>query len=858
MPRPVVRFLLCLLFVPGAFGALDPRPCAAATVQVRGAVVDSTTGSPILAVSIRWEADTGDVHASDLTDPHGRFELRLPAAVAGSLRARHAAYETSTMPLELRGIADTVRLTIRLHPRVYRVEEYLVHGERVVPLTKGDETRYSFPRGAVRALGIDRTNELISRLPGAVLLGDRPFFRGTGFEHVLPLLDGVPAREPVRGQWVLPPPDAILVGQLAPGGFDAEYGQALAGVFSVELPDGGPRHQFRVGAEGDHLLRLGGSSRKTDLLRGALSGPIGLDGVTYAGSWQVRLTDTDLRYDHALPEQSLAGLGLGRRTSGEVAGLARLSWADSARSRRAALTWLHSESRAKGYQHHYSRAGWVGYDPIYDRFTTFVDPALTTDSVIVAYDAPRGVPTRFRSSRLLQVTASLPLTGRANVRASVRAAEHRSLARAEGLAFATEEEARAWVRGETTRMTHQVERFYAVHGDYPEYEDGRSREVAAAAHLRGRTGGHELAAGGGITVGRHRLFLATPAIDWTTLGSLTEEMQSEDLFGYLQDTWRSDAFASMTMALRWDRQSLQRCPGRGSGSTLSPRLAFRQPCGTRDALHVQAGVLYQFPALLELFQSATTVQPHLTLRAQRGEAVEIGLQHHFSKRAVGYVAVHVREYTDIVFTSREASDEDLLEAGQSAPKETPELVSRGVELLLDHQFHRLLSGQLRVEGSRQEYRGSDVPWGRALVAAGWLIAQPFPSAQIALAGRWDSGRPYSVCLRARGCSEAERYEGRLPDLFELDLSTRWRVPRARGMSLLLEVRNLLDRRVPNYDFGIYGSGVGIGNFIAYYDRYGRAGGYLVDSGREVWRFDLDHPQTRTAGRAVQLGVEYEM
>lgn len=858
----VLRLSALLFLVPsGALALPEGLLCSAARaappeIALRGTVVDALTGTPLAEASVRFEARDGSPGPETLTDRSGSFVLAVPAGVAGRLCARHAAYEEGDRECEGDAAAAARDWTIRLRPRVFRVDEFLVSGDRVVPLSSGDETRYTFPLGTVRALGVDATTDLLRRLPGAVLLGDRPFFRGAGFEHVLPLLDGVPAREPIRGQWVLPPPDALVASELSPGGFDAEHGQALSGVFSVRLPDGGREHRAVAGVEGDHPFRSGGSGRRTGIARGVVSGPLRWRGLAYAAAWQARTEDTHLRYDHARPRQRVLGLDLGRHGTGDASGLLRISWADSARSLRSSLTLLQSEARTRKYHENYSRSGWVGYQPQYDRYTTFVDPATTSDSVVVFYDGPRSATTRFHASRLLQWTASLPLAARIDLQASLRAAGHRSSARAEGVAFADEAEARTWVREETTRPTHQVERFYALHGDYPEYEDGASEEAGVTARLRGRRGGHMAVLGGGMTRGRHRLFTAVPTIDWTPLGSLTQRMSSEDLHAYVQDTWQSDDYSSLTFAGRWDRQQLSGYLGDGSAATFSPRLSLRQPCGTRDALHVQAGVLYQFPPLLEHFQVPPAAQSRIALRAQRAKAFEIGLQHHFSPQAVGYVAVHVREYTDIVFTTREASEEDLLEPDLVAP-ESPVLETQGVEFLLDHQFHRSISGQLQLGISREGYGGTDAPWGRALRAGGWLITRPLAAMQLTVAWQWDSGRPYSVCIDPRTCSEETRYEGTLPDLCEVDLSGRWSLPGVTGLLLSLEVQNLLDRRVATFDFGVHGSSIGVANFIAYYDTVGKPGGYLISDGQQAIRHDIGNPQTLTAGRTARVGLEYD-
>lgn len=839
--------LVCVLAT-----AVAPARAAADPVLLLGTVTDSITGRPVAQASASLAGGLG----ADLTDLDGRF--RIPGVPPGShtLRIRHTAYEEEVRRLAVPEGRDSIVVDVRLRPRVYTTGEFVVQADRVVPLTAGEKTRYTVPRSSLREWGVDDAAEIVRRLPGVVLLGNRAFFRGIGFEHVLPLLDGVPAREPLRGEWITPPPDALLLAHYTPGAFDAGTGQALAGIFEIELPGGSPRHEARASAETDRWMPALQDSQTTDLLQATVEGPIHGRIWSYAASWQGRLSDGSHRYSHARPGHRLLGLRLGDRMSADFVGMVRLICGDPARPPRAAITYLGREMRAKTYHHHYAREGWVGWSPEYDRYTTFVDPETTPDSVVF-YDGPPHVPTRSRVSRLVQGSANLGRGQSASLRLSVRAAEHIYRSRPEGRAFHADEELVDWIRSDVTRSNHQEEAYFATHGFYPDYEDGASRELGAAAQFRARRGGHELSAGGGATAGRHRFAASRPGIDWMALGSLTRWTRTIDGFGYLQDTWWSDVHSSMTLALRWDARRLSRGRSDASASTMSPRIGFRQPFSDRDAIHVEYGVLYQFPTLLDnLLLASGEDDARIELKAQSSRAFEVGVQHHLSTRAVLYIAAHVVEYADITFSPREASEEDELFPGTTPRAAATTIESRGVEILLDHRFHRKLTGQFRFEAGDQSSEGAPLPWGREAVASGWLTARPTAAFDLSLFGRWDTGRPYSICLKKRGCDREQLYEGRLPSPLDLDLSARWSPGGRTGRAhLTLEVRNLLGRRIATFDFGSYGTSVGSGNFIAYYDRYARAGGYLLDTGSEVRPFHVENPQTRSAGRTIRLGLE---
>lgn len=817
-------------------------PRGACSTTVCGAVVDSLTQAPVAYAVVGLE----NGRAADLTDAAGRFVL--PAVQAGRQRLiiHHVAYEEGRLAITLRPEQDTAEVVIRLRPRYHKLDESKVTVDYAVPLTADDRARFSLSGSLLQDMAVTGVPEMVRNLPSVVLLGDRPFFRAIGFEHVLPLLDGVPAREPLRGEWVTPPPDAILMAAYTPGYFEAEYGQALAGTFAIDLPDGGPQHHLRINASSDRTAGGLQDYQGTDDLQVTATGPAGP--LAYAASLQVEMDDTPLRYDRARPRHEMFGISLGPRMSSAQCGLARLTWNSPGGSCRAALTVLARSSRDKTYLHNYSATGWVGFAPEYDRYTTFiVDPAAADSAVY--YSAPSGVPVLARDSRLIQGTVTMRPSARWRASLSLRLAQHEYASRLPGVSFASESAARDWLIHARTWTSHQEEAFYATHGCYPEYEDDLSREGAIAFSARGFAGAHELSAGAGFTRGRHRMFMLLP-IGW--LGSLHDWMDTSDAFAYLQDVWWSDKYSAMTLALRWDGQWIRNYPTSASGSTLSPRIGFRQPLGTADALHAWMGLLYQFPPLIERLMTTQ-------LSAQRSRAFDIGLQHHHSRNLVGYVGFYAREYSDVIFSERRPADEEIIAPSQSETQPLYAIDAYGVEVVIDHRVTPWLSGQLRAEAAHQEREGAPLPWGRSASLAGWLRARVREPLHIGLAFRWDSGRPYEICLEPKGCAKESLFRGRLPNTFDVDVFGSWAPVRGWSkLRLTAEIRNVIGRQAPRFDFGIYSSKVGVGNFIAYYDRYGRADGYLIEIDDEWQPVHLENPQALTPGRNIRLGVELEL
>jgi hypothetical protein len=273
-----------------------------------------------------------------------------------------------------------------------------------------------------------------------------------------------------------------------------------------------------------------------------------------------------------------------------------------------------------------------------------------------------------------------------------------------------------------------------------------------------------------------------------------------------------------------------------------------------DALSVQVGSSYQFPTLRGYFG----LDPETTgidLRAQRLRFAEVGMQHHFSRHAVLFLGAHQREYTDVVFSDQSPTEVESAFGTRRVPP-PGFLETRGIEAVFDHQFHPRLVGQLSVVLSRTlQDEGVKVPWSRRAVIRNWVSWNSGTGWVATVSGDWNSGRPYSICLKPRGCRDSELREGTLPDLFNTDLALRWG-QRVGNISLDLraEIYNLFDRRIPRYEFSAYPTQIGSDNFLAYYHDTGRTDGYVRASGNQSFYFELDNPETRTAGRSFVLGV----
>jgi len=838
---------------------------------VRGAVSDSLSGDPIEGAAVVLTDATGEEGvATRFTDLDGRFHIDDVAPGNYLVRIVHVAYVDRERLVVV--LPDRVaQVGIALLPSVEELEAFEVVGRRVEVTTSGYTAHYSLSGQALTGAPLAEVTEMLDLLPGVVVSGDRAFFRGVGYEHVLPVLDGVPVREPLRNRWIVPPPAGIASADFVAGAFGAEYGQQLGGVVNVGLARGGRERRAHVRYASDRFELLPREARRQDHLTLSASGPTGVDGLTYALSWNGRYQDGRVAFDRALPEHDVLGLSLGDRMEGETFGTVRATWSPPATDWRSTVTLLHRRERGRSYTSTYARSGVVGVQPELDRYTTFLaDPSLADSTV--SYEAPARVPLSSQGSTMALATWERTTADDGRLRAHASIAHHTYDVGLEGFDLDSHPELLDWFADDVTDPDHQTEFFHAVHGTMPLYEEGWNTSaglgVAAESWVHPD---HLVKVGAGVSrgwtryVGTNQDVFGSGAFALFTpvaVGSFDSTLVNTDAFAYVEDTWHADRLSSVQLSLRFDLQRLDVPGGHTTATSVAPRIAFHQPMTDVDAIHVQAGTFYQFPPLREHFVSRLAGEILGTITLQRTRSVEVGLQHHFSQELVGYLAAYLRDHTSVRFTAPTPGEEEALLGEQSAFRPAT-LETRGVELTLDHRFHSRVTGQVNVSLSSTQLLDTgetsadaeDVPWDRNLHAGAWLSIRPTDRTRIYASGVWDPGRTYDVCIAPRGACAGRHRRGRLPARYTVDLGGGWSLGAPdRGLRLELEVTNLFDRRIPEFTFPVFPSTLAPANVLAYYHDTGETDGYVRDTGDGEVATEVAIPEARSAGRAVRIGM----
>ncbi len=830
---------------------------AVATVELEVLVRDAETSEPVPLAAASVDGSSREF----LTGQNG--VVVIPDLRVGTHRVRisHVAYEPRTVRDVVLG-EDRNVIRVSLRPLVRVVEEVGVRGTRETPLVATTSTRYRLSTRDLTELPLDVITDAIRLLPGVVVNGDRLYFRGVGTENVTPLIDGVVARDPLKGEWITPPPDALVTADFVAGAFSSEYGRSLGGVMDMSLASGGPTHHARVSYTMDHLALKDAEDFDVDYVTVSGSGPFPGAGFGYAVAWTGRLQDGHRRYDRGRAEQDLLDLvHVTDRMQGDQTGSVKLSYRPVARPWSASLSVVHASSRRKPYAHHYSRSGLVEYDfiagrRIYRRFITDADTEFVDNYEM--YEGPLRVPMRYRGSTLVMATHSR-LFGDGLIRSNVRVARHRYDTSLDGAAF----DAQSY-----TRFQWQNEPYFALYGDFPEFEDGLSYEVAASTRAQWRwADGHELSAGLGGTLGKHR-YMGVDRISEGVLlpvGSTSKWMRTFDGYAYVEDEWWTDALSSLFMSVRYDRQDIRDYPGSAGAGRVSPRLGFRHPMTDVDALHVHAGLWYTFPTLSRHFINERL--EGVTQTAQRTRLVEVGVQHHYSEKVVAYVTGYVRRYADVVLSEREPGEYDFLIGWLGGDTRLPpppsEIDTEGLEVSVSVRPTRALDIFASASTARVKLGDRLLPWDRNLTLQGWAHYRPASWFSATTSWSWTGGAPYYSAVDAkvdRDRDDPALEAGRLPATFLINLRMKV-TPRGSRLALIVDARNLIDRVIPGFSFSTYPAstvpwGINANHFLDYYLVTGETGGYALrqDDGT-YWLRDVQNPETRSAGRNVRLGVE---
>jgi hypothetical protein len=243
------------------------------------------------------------------------------------------------------------RDTARVQPPriVRRLPEMVVRA----PLhdVRSSESVHVISARLLRTLPADGLTEALALKAGVVARGEQLHVRGGRAGEMSVLLEGIRLNEPQRDRAPGLPLLAVRSAELVSGGFDAEYGGALAGVLDVRTVDPGGRWS------GEALWRTDGRrDTRYDRVGARLGGPVAL-GYGAVATAEVSLDDTYLPALRTQGRQRLLGGSWGWRADNRLLG--HLKLAPVAGPQGFSLQVLASRSLEEPYDPMWSLDGWT-------------------------------------------------------------------------------------------------------------------------------------------------------------------------------------------------------------------------------------------------------------------------------------------------------------------------------------------------------------------------------------------------------------------------------------------------------------------------------------------------------------------
>ena len=228
-------------------------PATGSSGKIEGIVVDQVTRVPLAGVHIMIP----DEHVGTATDEDGRYEIAdLPHGVY-SLEVSMIGYEKKQIDDIVLLEDATVTVNIELQQETVLLKELTVTPGQFSIMGTLPTVRQSLTREDIQTIPLgDDVHRAIIRLPG-ISAGDfsaKFSVRGGENEEVLVLLDGMELYEPFHlkeiegGAVSIIEVETVESIDLMTGGFPAEYGDHLSGVFNIQTTEA---------AEGNNRTSLG-------------------------------------------------------------------------------------------------------------------------------------------------------------------------------------------------------------------------------------------------------------------------------------------------------------------------------------------------------------------------------------------------------------------------------------------------------------------------------------------------------------------------------------------------------------------------------------------------------------------------
>ena len=322
--RGALTLVFGLVFIVlGNAGWPIAQAVAQATGNISGKILDGKTKEPlgfanVVVVGTRLGA---------MSRVDGSFLVTHVPVGVHSITATYMGYEAKTLPdIVVEPYRTTAVEIDLLSTVVMTLDEVVTTGERPMVEVENPATMRRIRAEELQNMPIQNLQDVVELQAGVVETDNEIHIRGGRADETLYIVDGIKMKDAISGSPLLSSvsPRSVAEINVITGGFDAEYGQAMAGVVEVKLKEGTAQHggsvyyafdhapypfstHFDAEELTDHFFRSDFNYYTSDEIEIALQGPdpviapalrslgLNLPGyLTYFGQFSSYFTDTYL------------------------------------------------------------------------------------------------------------------------------------------------------------------------------------------------------------------------------------------------------------------------------------------------------------------------------------------------------------------------------------------------------------------------------------------------------------------------------------------------------------------------------------------------------------------------------------
>ena len=561
-----------------------------------------------------------------IANESGRVTFEDVPAGTYTLTADRISYEKGRQTGVVVQPGQTTRLEFKLKEAIAAELEVIKIQDKFERLQKdrSETIRRIDSRDVQKIRAINTTEEAIATQAGVTQLGDEFFIRGGRSGEVKTLVDGMPVSDAFAGSQGSGTLSISLMSQegmnVLTGGFDAEYGNAQSGIIEIATREGGEKYEGQLRFMTDDF----GAPDKTyfnyDNFGVAVGGPVPSVGnrVRFYLSGEVRFEDTYLK---TLENRSATKLTLNGneiasfrpRQRNHAEGQARLTFHLGGGGRKLNAEYLLSRDSRDWYHHAFSRVGfWSEEDEQwwYEKI----------DSTYTYYNGPEHVSEIEAKNDNYKLVYTHPLGADSFVKTRVGMLRTRYNESVDGK---SPSQYVPFFGSDPERDPENL--FYAIQGDYPEWEERDSRQYTLRTDYQNKLGGGTHDVKTGINLDYHDLRRDERRFpsEEDPEGQFPNQYDVNAVggFAYVQDRLRYRKTLVINVGLRLDffdpgqeaiRATNQRVltlekPTSGTSfferwkAQISPRLGMSYPISDKDVLRFHYGRFFQLPELRYIY-----------------------------------------------------------------------------------------------------------------------------------------------------------------------------------------------------------------------------------------------------------------